>query len=179
MMKRYALRWLAGLLALPLLAACAGQAADEVETTYDHQFDFSVVRGVYLEPFSRTDPATIAVSDAQIKRINDAIAAELQRKGFAVVADAARADLLITWYLNTREGTPGGSTDCPGCGADAGGDGRSMLVVDMTSIMSNQPVWRSVLKTTLHDESDAAKTERERRHAARAVFADFPPNQAD
>lgn len=171
MMKLCLLRLLAGLLLLPLVAACSTPQPGKGETTYDQQFDFSTVHKVTIEPFSRTDPATITISDARIKRINDAIAGELQRKGFAVLKDAVQADLLITWYLISKGQMAGGSNGCPGCDAYAGGT----LIVDMTDIMRNKPVWRSVYETSLDVETDPGKLERERSLAAQAVFANFPP----
>ena len=177
MMQACLWRALTVLLLLPLAVACS-TPANKVETDYSHQYDFSGVRNIAIERFSRTDPATITVSDTQIERINDAIAEELRRKGFAVVKDNRQADLLLTWYLITEDRISGGNTSCPGCDAYAGSGryGKGTLIVDLTDIMRNQPVWRSVLKTRLGTATDPAELERERMLAAQAVFADFPPD---
>ena len=55
-----------------LLVACGSAPVAPTTTTitYDHQFNFSSVRKVYIAPTSRTDVATIAISDAQSKRID-------------------------------------------------------------------------------------------------------------
>jgi hypothetical protein len=169
-------RALTVLLVLPLAAACSAPT-NKVETDYSRQYDFSGVRNIAIEPFSRTDPATITVSDIQIERINDAIAEELLRKGFVVVKDNREADLLLTWYLITEDRLSEASASCPGCDAYAGAGqyGKGTLIVDLTDIMRNQPVWRSVLKTRLGSTADPAELARERLLAAQALFADFPP----
>jgi hypothetical protein len=180
MMKSCLLRALLALALLPLATACStatnSPPVNKVETNYSQQYDFSGARSIAIEPFSRTDPATITVSDAQIERINEAISDELRRKGYEVVKDNRQADLLLTWYLITDDRPGAGSANCPGCDAYAGGRyGKGTLVVDMTDIMRNQAVWRSVLKTRLSAATDPAELERERMLAAEAVFADFPP----
>ena len=53
--------------------------------TYDQQFNFAAVHKIYIEPTSRTDAATIQISDAQITNIDSALADELGRKGFQMV----------------------------------------------------------------------------------------------
>ena len=176
MMQACLWRALTVLFLLPLAAACS-TPTNKVETDYSSQYVFSGVENIAIEPFSRTDPATITVSDTQIERINEAIAGELRRKGFAVVGDNRQADLLLTWYLITEDRPSEGSDSCPGCDAYAGSGryGKGTLIVDLTDIMRNQPVWRSVLKTRLGGAIDPAELERERMLAAEAVFADFPP----
>lgn len=164
------------LLLLPLAAACS-TPTNKVETTFSHQYDFSAAHNIAIEPFSRTDPATITVSDGQIARINEAITDELRRKGYQVVKDNRQADLLLTWYLITDDGPGAGSASCRGCDTYAGSGryGKGTLIVDMTDIMRNQAVWRSVLKTQLRVTTDPTELERERELAAQALFADFPP----
>jgi len=173
-----ALRLLACVFLLPLAVACTGPQADKTTADYDSQFNFAAVHSVYIEPFSRTDPATITVSDAQIERINNAIGAELQRKGFAVVTASRQADLFLTWYLITRDPVSTGGKACPVCDMTADGASRyskGTLVVDMIDPIRNQPVWRSELHTQLTDDPDSAGAEQARRSAAAAVFARFPP----
>jgi hypothetical protein len=168
-----------GLLVLgALLGACGGTPSAPTTTmTYDRQFNFSGIRKVYIEPTSRTDAATIQISDAQIKRIDGALAVELGRKGFQVVGASRQADLLLKWYLVTEDPIAV-SGICDGC--DRAVDGgtryaRGTLIVDMIDPMRNQAVWRSVLKTELTGEPGAAGAEKARLAAAAAVFAQFPP----
>lgn len=179
-MRIYVLRALA-LLLLPAFAACASTPeAPSVTTTYDHSYDFSAEHKIYIEPSSRTNPATIMVSDAQIERIDSALSDELTRKGFEMVSSSQQADLLITWYLIPKDlvKTDANASDCDGCDmAVAGGErySKGTLTVDMVDLMRNQPVWRSVLKTELTADPGSAEADRAREAAAAAMFANFPP----
>ena len=179
-MKSYSLHALSALLLLTVLAACSSTAAPKkVESNYDKQFDFSSVHAIYIEPFSRMDAATITVSDGQIERINAALTAELQRKGFAVVGESARADLFITWYLITEDQVYAAPGACPGCDRPADSDSlryaKGTLIVDMVDPMRNQPVWRATLHTQLTGQPGTAQAEQARQKAAAELFAQFPP----
>jgi hypothetical protein len=176
-MKLRSFHALAWLLLLPLAAACSSPQADRAAMNYDNQFNFSGVRTLYIEPQSRTNPATITISDAQIERINGAIGAELERKGFEVVKASRQADLFLSWYLVTEDPVST-DDDCSGCDMAAGGAtrySRGTLIVDMVDPMRNQPVWRSVLHTGLTADPGSDKAEEARQAAAAAVFASFPP----
>ncbi len=166
------------LLLMLAVSACASAPAAPpgISVDYDHQYDFAADHSFYIEPFSRTDPATITVSDTQIRRINEAIRDELQRKGFKVVPRAGQADLLVSWYLYTEEGVDKTSSDSPRY-YDAGISTpytSGTVVVSMTNLLTNQPVWRAVLHTELRGDTDEY-SETRRRAAAQALFADFPP----
>lgn len=177
-MKSYVLSAIALLSLLPLLGACGGTPAAPTTTmTYDKQFNFSGVHKIYIAPSSRTDAATIQVSDAQIKRIDSALAAELARKGFQLVPTSRQADLLLTWNLVTEDPVSVSAT-CEDCDMTVGGRSRysrGTLSVDMVDPMRNQAVWRSVLKTELSGQPDAPGAEQARAEAAAAIFARFPP----
>lgn len=170
---------LAMLLLLPLVGACSSApAAPTTSMTYNQQFNFAGVHKIYIEPTSRTDAATIQVSDTQIQRINSALTEELGRKGFEVVSSSAQADLLLSWYLVTRDLVEANASDCDGCDMAVDGGERyskGTLSVEMTDPMRNQPVWRSVLKTELTGEPGTAAAEQARLEAAAAIFARFPP----
>ena len=167
------------LILLPLVGACSSApAAPTTSMTYNQQFNFAGVHKIYIEPSSRTDAATIQVSDAQIQRINSALTEELGRKGFQVVSSSAQADLLLSWYLVTRDLVEANASDCDGCDMAVDGGERyskGTLSVEMTDPMRNQPVWRSVLKTELTGEPGTAAAEQARLEAAAAIFARFPP----
>jgi Domain of unknown function (DUF4136) len=180
-MRMFLMRALAMLLLLPVFAACAS-APDEpnVTTTYDHTYNFSTAHKIYIEPSSRTDPATIVVSDAQIERIDAALSTELTRKGFEMVGSSQQADLLITWNLIPKDlvKTDENASDCDGCDmAVVGGKrySKGTLIVDVVDFMRNQPVWRSVLKTELTANPGSAEADKGREAAAAAMFANFPP----
>lgn len=180
-MRVHPLRLYAGVLLACLLAACGGLATEpgKVDTNYDRNFDFSSVKSIYIQPFSRAEAATITVSDLQIQRINTAITAELERKGFSVVADSASADLSLSWYLVTEDRVRAAPGSCPGCDRPAGSDSvryaRGTLIVDLYDPIRNLPVWRSTLHTQLTAEPGSGQAQQHRREAAAAMFAKFPP----
>jgi len=180
-MTTYVLRALALLILLPAFAACAAAPdTPEVTTTYDHSYNFSAAHKIYIEPSSRTDPATIVISDAQIERIDSALSAELTRKGFQMVSSSEQADLLVTWNLIPKDlvKTDANASDCDGCDmAVVGGKrySKGTLIVDMVDFMRNQPVWRSVLKTALTAHPGSTQADADREAAAAAIFANFPP----
>ncbi len=174
------LRGFAALLLITLLSGCGTTTpvAPTTDMTYDRQFDFSGVDKIYIEPASRTNAATIQISDAQITRINSALTQELASKGIEVVPSSKQADLFLSWYLVTEDLVPVKSRDCDGCDMPVSGGARyakGTLIVDMVDPMRNQAVWRSVLKTSLTGTPGSAQAEQARLDAAAAIFALFPP----
>jgi hypothetical protein len=174
------LRILMSLCLLAIVAACNSvPAASTVPATYDRNYNFAAVKSIYIEPFSRTDPATITVSDGQIVRINAAITAELEKKGFSLVKDSASADLFLSWYLITEDRVYSAPGACPGCDRPADSDSqryaKGTLIVDMIDPIRNQAVWRSKLHTPLTAHPDSPDAEQARRKSAAAIFVDFPP----
>jgi hypothetical protein len=178
-MKQYVMRALALLVLLPLAVACStAPPAPETTTTYDRQFNFSTVHRIYIEPSSRTDAATIMVSDDQIRNIDKALSDELASKGFVMVNTSEQADLLLSWYLVTKDLVRASESNCEGCDMAVDGGARyarGTLIVDMIDPMRNQPVWRSVLKTALTAKPESAAAAQARLDAAAAMFAQFPP----
>lgn len=175
-MKFYTMYPVAVLLILAV-TACSAATAPRTSVNYDQSFNFSGVKTIYIEPSSRTNAATIMVTDAQIRRIDAAIAAELTRKGLEVVATSRQADLFLSWYLVTDNPNAVSGRVCEGCGSSAGDNAqysKGTLIVDMTDPMRNRAVWRSILQTELV-QAGSAPTDEARRAAAVAVFARFPP----
>ena len=178
-MREIALRSLLPLLLLLLASACStAPTAPTTTMTYDKQYNFAGVRKIYIEPSSRTDAATIMVSDAQINRIDSALADELRRKGFQVVNTSRQADLFLSWYLATEDPVKVNAADCDGCDMLVDGGFRyskGTLRVDLVDPMRNQAVWRTVLKTELTGDPGTARADQARLEAAAAIFARFPP----
>ena len=177
-MKLHVLPVLALLLSALLAACSSAPPAPSTTMTYDKQFDFAGVKSIYIEPSSRTDTATIIISDTQIRNIDSAISDELRRKGFTVAASSAQADLFVTWYLVTEDPVKADASDCDGCDMVVDGGyrySRGTLIVNMVDPLRNQAVWRSVLKTSLTDNPDSASAEAARSQAAAEIFASFPP----
>lgn len=174
------------LLTLALVTACASTL--EATSDYDQKFDFSGVRRIAIQPVERDSLSTIRISDMQISRIDRALVDELQRKGFQVVADNREADLLLTWHLVTEERTDVRTYNsmsyynCWRCGPNVSDVSvrqytQGTFLVDLIDPLRNQSVWRSVIGSRLQSNPDPASAESEQRRAeaARAIFADFPP----
>ena len=184
-MKHRALLTLAALSLAALVTACATPL--EAVTDHDSQYDFSRVRSVAIQPFSRTDPGAVRISDMQVARINDAISDELRRKGLQVVEDNSQADMYLTWHLVTQEKTDVRSYNsmsyysCWRCGPSVSDVSvrqytEGTLIVDMVDPQRNQSVWRSTIQSRLKSQPDPEEAEARRREAAEAIFADFPPH---
>lgn len=167
-------------LLLLVVAACGSTPAPKAVMDHDPNFNFSAVHEIYLQPFSRTNPATISISDMQVDRINASIEQELRSKGFEIAADSRQADLFLSWYLVTEENINMSTYDSPryadtGIGNDYT---KGTLVVDMTDPMRNQAVWRGIFQSRLKAQPDPQESDAIRRTAVTAIFSDFPPPPA-
>jgi len=174
-----------GLLTLvSLLVACASTL--EANMDYDGQFDFSKVRKIALQPVDRTELSNIRISDIQVQRIDEALAQELQRKGFEIVSDNTQADMYLTWHLVTEERTDVRTYNsmsyynCWRCGPAVSDVSvrqytQGTFIVDMIDPARNQSVWRSVIESRLQPEPDPDKAGARRQEAAAAILAQFPP----
>jgi hypothetical protein len=184
-MTNRALLTLAALSLAALVTACATPL--EAVTDHDSQYDFSGVKTVAIQPFQRTDPGSVRVSDMQVARINEAISDELRRKGLQVVEDNSQADIYLTWHLVTQEKTDVRSYNsasyysCWRCGPAVSDVSvrqytEGTMIVDMVDPRRNQSVWRSTIQSRLKSQPDPEQAEARRREAAKAIFADFPPS---
>ena len=182
-MKRPVLAAPAILLLLSLLAACTTPI--EAVTDHDTRYDFSKVRSIAIQPFNRTDPGSVRISDMQVARVDEALA-ELRQKGFAVVEENSEADLYLTWHLVTQEKTDVRTYNsisyynCWRCGPAVSDVSvrqytEGTLIVDLIDPLRNQSVWRSIIQSRLQSQPDPGKLEERRREAAQAIFAGFPP----
>ncbi|PLW68367.1 DUF4136 domain-containing protein [Pseudohalioglobus lutimaris] len=178
------LRALGGLAVLALVTACASTL--EANMDYDQQFDFSKVRKIAIQPVDRTGLSIVSISDMQVQRIDEALAQELQRKGFEIVSDNSEADVFLTWHLVTEERTDVRTYNsmsyynCWGCGPAVSDVSvrqytQGTFIVDMIDPMRNQSVWRSIIESRLRPEPDPEKAGARREEAAAAIFAQFPP----
>lgn len=177
-MRSTPLRLLAAMLLLSVTAACSTAPAPKTSTTFDHEFNFSKVHKIYIEPFSRTDPSSITITDGQVARITAGLENELRGKGFEIAAFSKEADLLLTWLLVTQDNLDMSIHDSPrytDTGESSSKYTRGTLVVDMSDPIRLRPVWRSDYKMELESDLDPQQTTEVRRAAVRALFADFPP----
>ena len=171
-MRRYKHGVLLGLCLL--LGGCGGMPVKSTATTgYDRSYDFSHVRKIAIQPISRDSISTVTISDMQISRIDQALIAELQRRGFEVATVNADADMFLSWQLVTQESAhvriADGSTQYATQGT---------LFVNMIDPVMLKSVWRARFESGLREnpESDAAAQYREQ--AAEVILAQFPPIQA-
>ena len=183
-MTHRALLTLAALTLSALVTACTTPL--EAVTDHDSQYDFSRVKTVAIQPFSRTDPGAVRISDMQVTRVNNALSDELRRKGLQVVDDNSQADVYLTWHLVTQEKTDVRSYNsasyysCWRCGPSVSDVSvrqytEGTLIVDLVDPRRNQSVWRSTIQSRLKSQPDPEGAEARLQEAAQAIFAEFPP----
>ena len=174
----------AAMLLLALISACSTPL--EATMDFDSQFDFSKVQKIAIQPVDRTNLSMISISDMQVERIDGALAAELERKGFEIVSSDAEADMFLVWHLVTEERTDVRTYNsmsyynCWRCGPNVSDVSvrqytQGTFIVDMIDPMRNQSVWRSIIESRLQSNPDPAEAPARRKEAATAIFAQFPP----
>ncbi|MGB1142009.1 MAG: DUF4136 domain-containing protein [Halioglobus sp.] len=180
------LRTSAAIVVAAVLAAVLGACASSLPTAvtdFDGNYNFSEVRKIAIQPFSRANPATVVVSDMQVQRIDEALAVELRNRGFEVVTDNAQADLLLAWHLVTQERTDVRSFNtttrysCWNCGSNISVRQytQGTFIVDLIDPVALRSVWRSTMQSRMRSEPDPQQAEENRRAAAQVIFAEFPP----
>jgi Domain of unknown function (DUF4136) len=174
-MRHYNYLGVAGLsLCLLLLGGCVFMPVTPAATTdYDHSYNFSHVRKIAIQPISRDSVSTVTVSDMQIGRIDQALIAELQRRGFQVVTVNADADMFLSWQLVMQESahvrTADGSTQYAKKGT---------LFVNMIDPVMLKSVWRARFESGLRENPESDAAAQYRQQAAEVILAQFPPAQA-
>lgn len=189
--------------ALLFLSACSS-GPPKPELDYNHEYDFSNVRTVafYKNSGEVSGDNPLQLSDMQRNRIDDAIKVAVENRGFTFLADASKADLLLTWHLATQHKTDVRSYQSASMGYGGyGGHGRyggynryssyncwscsptqtnvsvsnyteGTFIVDMIDPELRQSVWRAVTESKLKGE----KMEQARTdEAAALIFESFPP----
>ncbi|MEP4147118.1 MAG: DUF4136 domain-containing protein [Halioglobus sp.] len=181
-----ALQTASALFLLSLVTACATPL--EATMDFDSSFDFTQVKKIALQPVDREDLASLHISDMQEARIDQALTDELQRKGFEIVTDNSQADVYMIWHLVTEERTDVRTYNsmsyynCWGCGPSVSDVSvrqytQGTFIVDMIDPLRNKSVWRSIIESRLRNQPENTEVlAEERREAATAVFAEFPPN---
>ncbi|MEZ5571326.1 MAG: DUF4136 domain-containing protein [Halioglobus sp.] len=156
---------------LLLLGACAQLPTTASATTdYDHSYDFSHVHKIAIQPVPKDTLATMMISDAQIARIDQALSAELRRRGFELVASNAAADIFLSWKFVPQESTEVATYD-PATQPLV----KGMLYVTMIEPLSLQAVWRASFQSDLRDQPETDAAAQYRAAAAEAILAQFPP----
>ena len=168
-----------------VLAGCAGSPLKAV-SDYDQNFDFSTVRSITILPIDRSSATDVLISDLQVDRINAALAAELQNRGYTVVETRDAADAYLSWHLVTRERTDirsynmTSAYNCWRCGppvADVSVQQytEGTFIADLIDPGRNRSVWRSTIQSRLKAQPDPEEARDNREKAARAVFSQLPP----
>lgn len=170
---------------LAVLVACAGTQFEAV-TDFDDGYDFGDVERIAILPIDRTSAAERLISDMQVQRIDDALAAELSTKGFTVVEERSEADAYLAWHLVTREKTDIRSYNassvysCWRCGPPVSDVSvrqytEGTFIVDLIDPERNRSVWRSTIQSRLKANPDPERAAENRSLAAKAIFSAFPP----
>ena len=164
---------LPGLCLALILQACSNMpAAPSATVDYDHSYDFSHVHKIAIQPITRDTVATMLISDQQIKRINGALTAELQRRSFQVVTENADADMFLSWtYISQDSGTL--SPFDPGTPELIQGT----LYVNMVDPVVLQSKWRATFQAELRVQPESEEAAHFRRKAAQAILEQFPPGE--
>jgi len=194
-----------GILALFLLTACAS-GPPEPDVDYNHAYDFSKVRTVafYKSSGEVSGDNPLQLSDMQRNRIDDAVRVAVENKGFTFLADASKADLLLTWHLATQHKTDVRSYQSASYGYGGyGGYGRyggynrysayncwscsptqtqvsvsnyteGTFIVDMIDPELKQSIWRAVTQSKLKGDQEHEQARLD--EAAALIFASFPPH---
>ena len=173
-----------------LLAACNTTPSFEADTDYDREFDFTEVTKINIQrPRRGESTASLLVSDMQINRIDDALAAELTSRGYELVPDADQADLLLSWHLVTQEKMDVRAYDsmsyynCWRCGPPVSDISvreytQGTLIVDLIDPSRYKSVWRGIVQSRMHPNASEQESANRRKEAARAIFSGFPPGAA-
>jgi hypothetical protein len=171
-MRRYKHCVLLGLCLL--LGGCGFMPVTPAATTdYDHSYNFSHVRKIAIQPISRDSVSTVTVSDMQIGRIDQALIAELQRRGFQVVTVNADADMFLSWQLVMRENEQVRIADGSVQHAVQG-----TLFVNMIDPVMLKSVWRARFESGLRENPESDAAAQYRQQAAEVILTQFPPTQA-
>jgi hypothetical protein len=160
-------------LVLTVLQACTNLPSNpSTSVEYDHDYDFSRVRKIAIQPIARDTLATMLISDQQISRINGALSGELTRRGFEVVMENMQADMFLSWRFIQRDNPKLGPFD-PGSGNVPVGT----LYVNMIDPIVLQSKWRATFQSDLQDQPETPEAAQYRREAAKAILARFPPRE--
>ncbi len=192
---RAALHTLALLCLAVLLAACASGPPQPV-VDYKTDYNFKAVKKIaFLRDTGQVYGVNpLQLSDMQRDRIHEALAFALTNRGFEMVADAAQADLLVSWNLVTEQvtdvdswGSLGmgyggayglyGGYNCwscvPGQNISVRSYTQGTFIVDMIDRTLDKSVWRGVTQSPL--KGNKREDQDKYNEAATAIFASFPP----
>ena len=169
---------------LPL--GCASTPKLEAVSDFDRTYDFTSTRSFSILPIDRTSAAERLISDMQVSRIEEALSAELVRRGYDMAPSREDADLYLSWHLVTREKTDirsynaSSAYQCWRCGPPVSDVTvrqytEGTFIVDLIDPRRNRSVWRSTIQSRINATPDPETAGERRQRAAQAVLAPFPP----
>jgi hypothetical protein len=191
------IRHTAATLMLLAVAACATKPPEPVvDFAPDYDFGQSKTIGFYALSGEITGNNPTELTDFQRDRIDAALKAALEAKGFTFVDKTADADLLLSWHLNLMDKTDVKTYNSPSYGATVGYSRynryamyncyncmnqtdvrvseytQGTFIIDMIDPDENASIWRSVTQSKLKEETirDQAALD----SAAVRVLAAFP-----
>ena len=192
-------RLLVASLAVTVLAACSSAPPKPVvDFAPDHDFSADKKIALYAGSGQVSGDNPMQMTGFQKDRVDQALTQVLTERGFTIVDNAADADLLISWHLNTQEKTDIRTTNTgPSMGMSVGYSRynryamyscyscfdthdvsvknytQGTFIVDMIDPEEKQSVWRSVTQSKLKGE--AVKDPATLKAAASLVLQNFPP----
>jgi hypothetical protein len=189
---RWAVPWSVFVLAV-VAAVTGGCATVQVGSDYDKSANFANYHSFTLmkRKHHGTDAAT---NPLVVQRTEDAIKAELQRKGYTLAADPSAADFTVDFTIGSQERTDINSYPDPYVGPGWGwgrygwwggpywGENLDVrqyregtLSIDIFDARTHRPVWHGWAKKEL-SRSDIEHSEEPIRNAVASVLAKFPPS---
>ena len=188
-------RWAALCFMLALAAAMltGGCATLQVGSDFDKSANFANYHSFAL--MKREHHGTNAATNPLVvQRAEDAIKAELQRKGYKLVDDPGAADFVVDFTIGSQERTDVNSYPDPYVGPGWGwgrygwwggpywGDNvdvrqyrEGTLSIDAFDAHTHRPVWHGWAKKEL-SRSDVENSDEPIRKAVQSVLAKFPPS---
>jgi Domain of unknown function (DUF4136) len=193
------LRALALIVFSTLVAACvSGPPTPTVDYKADYNFNAVKTIAFYDDSGHVIGDNPLQLSDMQRDRIDEALSYALKNKGFEMVEDSSKADLLLSWSLFTQEKTDVQTWNTPTVNY-AGYYGRynrysayncwncltnqtevtvsnyteGTFIVDLIDPKLKRSVWRSVIQSRL--KGRVGNDQNRYNETATAIFAAFPP----
>ena len=177
-------RWIMTLAAALVVTGCASL---KVATDYDRSADFSGFHRFALMPREHHGSRNPLV----VQRAQDAIEAELARKGFSYISDPAAADFVVDFTIGSQERMDVQSYPSAYVGPYWGYSGwwgshywgneidvhqyrEGTLSIDVFDAHTHKPVWHGWARKEL-TQSDQEHSEGPIHAAVKAVLSTFPP----
>jgi hypothetical protein len=169
------------------LGACATTL--RVDSDFDQAANFAGYRSfawIREDPLIQSSASPSAISPLNSRRIQDAIAAELQAKGYTLNPDRAAADFVVAFTVGARDRLDATSYPAPfywggywghayfGSSVEVRTYREGQLSIDIFDGKTHQPVWHGGATKRI-TESDRKNAKAQIDAAVKAILARFPP----